>query len=86
MAIIYNTKCVPKGCIPCLEKFNANLVYYVDSINNYIESGKFRKLFDFNFFKRKKNSSSSTQTDFNYIKVNCDGCEVTSPTNDWDIV
>ena len=27
MAIIYNTKCVPKGCIPCSEKFNARQVY-----------------------------------------------------------
>ena len=65
-----------------LERFNSALVYYVDSANDYIQSGKYKNLFK---FKTKKNSSS-TQTDLNYISIDCDGCEVKSPTNDWDIV
>ncbi len=84
LTFVNTRKCIPLGCIPCLERFNSNLVYYVESVNNYIESGKLRKLFNFNIFK--KNSSTSTQTDFNYINVDCDGCEKISPINDWDIV
>lgn len=90
---IYHSKfrsCVPKDCIPCfskhcvpyLERFNSALVYYVDSANDYIQSGKYKNLFKFN----TKKNSSSTQTDLNYISIDCDGCEVKSPTNDWDIV
>ena len=74
--------CFSKNCIPCLEKFNSALVYYVDSANDYFQSGKYKNLFKFNTNK----NTSSTQTDLNYISIDCDGCEVKSPTNDWDIV
>lgn len=70
------------GCIPCLEKFNAMLVYYVESANDYIKSRKYRDLF--NVFSKKKHNS--TQTDLNYISIDCDGCEIKSPINDWDIL
>ena len=79
----FSKHCIPcfsKHCIPCFETFNSALVYYVESANDYIQSGKYKNLFD------KKKNTSSTQTDLNYITIDCDGCEVKSPTNDWDIV
>lgn len=79
---------IPRGCIPCLDKFNANLVYYVDNLNEYIESGKLRKLFDFSYlFNVSPKNHSGTQTDTNYISVDCEDCETNDyQINDWDIV
>ncbi len=94
--------CIPHGCIPCLERFNAKLVYYVESANEYIESGKLRKLFDFSYLFNVSQHHSSTQTDFNYVSVDCEDCQTNESQinesqtnesqinecqiNDWDIV
>ena len=79
--------CIPHGCIPCLDKFNANLVYYVDNLNDYIESGKLRKLFDFSYLFNTPTNHSSTQTDTNFVSIDCEDCEINeSRINDWDIV
>jgi hypothetical protein len=81
--------CIPHGCIPCLERFNAKLVYYVESANEYIESGKLRKLFDFSYLfnVNTPTNHSSTQTDTNFVSIDCEDCEINeSRINDWDIV